>query len=449
MSERWVTAATVAVGLAASVLTVTASPAAGASYPDDLVWLALGDSYSSGEGLRYIDQDANPAGKTCERATGRTSVNNGQGSRAWATVAYDQVRGEMTNSTFQLLACTGATSNEIHAQYRDEWLAGGKPRADLITFSMGGNNLGFADVIQRCIGLAIDNSTGAGVVLNPAIGCDTTETELKAAIDQLVGTSGVGPDGGQTLRDMYREVAENAVNPGGHVVVAGYPNVVEESGRWTMGWLEGNRCSRIRRSDTAMLRSATGYLNQQLANLVAEVNGRYKNVSFHWLDVSQIYENDSGRHGLCTGDPWINGITLGNTGPNSGLSPIRYQRSFHPNQKGHDATGIATANLISNLNWTNLQKSEPAAPPSASDSSSDICSPQRIADDLGFATVESVGPCLNGWAYVDPGGPGDVQFIARLRGARWAIEERMPSLLCAEQAAELGIPQSIIDRVSW
>ena len=347
-----------AAGAVASMSLAAPAPASSATLPDELVWLALGDSYSSGEGLRYVDQDANPSDRSCERATGRTSVNDGQGSRSWAAVAYDEVRGDMTNSTFRLLACTGAVSNEIHEQYEDEWLDGGEPRADLITFSMGGNNLGFADVIQRCIGLSIDNATGAGIVLNPAIGCDTTEVELKAAVDQLVGTSGVGPDGGQTLRDMYREVAEEAINPGGHVIVAGYPNIVEESGRWSLGWLEGNRCSRIRRSDTAMLRSATGYLNQQTANLVAEVDGEYDNVSFHWLDVSRVYENDSGRHGLCTGEPWINGLTVGAAGPNSGLLSIRHQRSFHPNQKGHDATGAAVADLIADFDWNDLQRDE-------------------------------------------------------------------------------------------
>ena len=62
-------------------------------------------------------------------------------------------------------------------------------------------------------------------------------------------------------------------------------------------------------------------------------------VNFHWVDVSKIYENDDSRHGLCTGEPWINGLTLGILGPDSGAVPVRWQRSFHPNQKGHDAVG--------------------------------------------------------------------------------------------------------------
>ena len=328
------------------------------SYPENLVWLGLGDSYSSGEGLRFVDAQANPPGRDCQRATGMTTVNGGQGSRAWAKVAYDTVRGQMTNSTFQLLACTGAISNEIHDQYRTEWgSAHPGVLADLLTLSMGGNNLGFADVIKRCIGIAIDNSTGAGVVLNPAIGCDTTEAEMKGKVDQLVGTSGEAPDGGQTLRDMYIELANNAVNRGGNIIVAGYPNIVEESGRWVLGLFEGNRCHRIRRADAAMLRSVTGYFNQQIALLVQEMNRTIRDVSFTWVDVSKVYETANGsRHGLCTGDPWINGITFGMFGPHDDKNPFRFDRSFHPTQDGHDQTGAEVARVVATLVWSRLDR---------------------------------------------------------------------------------------------
>lgn len=367
------------------------------SYPDKLVWLGLGDSYSSGEGLRFVDANANPPGRDCQRATGTTTVNGGRGSRAWAVVAYDSVRAKMKDSTFKLLACTGAISNEIHAQYRDEWLASHPGvKADLVTLSMGGNNLGFADVIQRCVGLALDNSTGAGIVLNPAIGCDTTEAKLKAKVDQLVGTSGVGPDGGQTLRDMYSELARNAVNHGGHVIVAGYPNIVEESGRWVLGWAEGNRCSRIRRSDATMLRSVTGYLNQQIALLVAQVDRKFNDVSFHWVDVSQVYESDAGgRHGLCAGDPWINGLTFGAWGPHDDRRPLRWERSFHPTQDGHDKTGERVAEILTGLDWSHLDRTvspSPASPASPQPADLNAMTPLPGEEDCGPTGDVGDGP---------------------------------------------------------
>ena len=362
----------VVVALVATASTVTGGTApvraeSRATYPTDLVWLGLGDSYSSGEGLRFIDLQANPpeGGDGCQRATGNTTVNGGRGSRAWAKVAYDLVRGQMTNSTFQLLACTGATTNQIHTQYRDEW-APGHPgvRADLLTFSMGGNNLGFDAILKRCIGVSLDNPTGAGAfILNPAIGCDTTEAELKASIDVLVGTSHVAPDGGQTLRDMYTELANNAVNRGGNIVVAGYPNIVEEPSRWVLGLLEGNRCHRIRRTDATMLRSVVGYLNQQIALLVQEMNHTVRDVGFTWVDVSKVYEQDNGsRHGLCTGDPWLNGVTLGAFGPHDGAVPFRINRSFHPTQDGHDQTGAEVAKVVGTLGWSHLTRTPDPKP---------------------------------------------------------------------------------------
>jgi hypothetical protein len=312
------------------------------------------------------------------------------------------VRGEMSDSTFRLLACTGAITNEIRGQYHGEWLAGGEPKADLVTFSMGGNNIGFADVVFECIGISIEGGVSAAfqgpyaMSLNPAIGCITSETELRRRIDMLVGN---GPDersafdNSQTLPDMYRELAENAVNPGGHVIVLGYPNIVEESGRWTMGWLEGNRCSRIRRSDTAMLRSAAGYLNEQIARAVQQADNAYRGVRFHWLDVSQVYESAGGRHGLCTGDPWINGITLGIAGPHSGNLDGRLMRSFHPNQKGHDATGAAVAAVVSGLDWTELKRDLPPSQPDGPAASEQVPGPVERDDILGAV----LPPATCGW----------------------------------------------------
>lgn len=361
MIRRSAFAFVVAVGLAVAILVAPASrePVQGASYPDDLVWLALGDSYSSGEGLPNNDRQANPSGKDCQRGTGRTGEGGGE-SRAYGVVAYDTVRGDMINSDFRLLACTGDITNDVGERYRNEWLERGGKNADLVTISIGGNNIGFAATIQRCIGFRPDNSTGAGIILNPAIGCDTDIDEQRSNIDQMIGTGTPdeqAPDGGQTLHDMYVEMANTLMNPGGNVVVTGYPNLVEESARWRLGWLEGNRCSRVRRSDTAMLRSAAGYLNEQIALLTQRLNDSEKtnDVTFTFVDTAQVYENDkTGRHGLCTREPWINGVTID---PDRGFEA--FNRSFHPTQSGHDTLGADVAATVAGLEWADLRRPAP------------------------------------------------------------------------------------------
>jgi hypothetical protein len=367
--------AAMTVSLVAAVEAGTPSSTAVASGP--LTWWALGDSYSAGEGLRNNDIAANPPGTVCERATGTSTSSPASG--AYAVVARDLLADqELTFDQFQLKACTGAITNE----WRNQWNETSGTQADLITLSMGGNNIGFADVVMDCVGISVEGGAnfiigsrspaglaGGALVwgLNPSLGCNTSENELRRRIDMLVG-NGPDPrsafDNSQALPDMYREIAEEAVKPGGHVVVLGYPNLVEESGKWTWRLLSGNRCHRVRRADANMIRSVTGYLNQQIALAVQAADGKYHDVRFHWLDVSQIYENDTtGHHGLCTGQPWLNGLVLsGLDGPDAGNIPFRIYRSFHPNQLGHDATGKALAQLIPTLQWPNIAPSETSSP---------------------------------------------------------------------------------------
>lgn len=355
--NRRVLAVVASVVFAAAAIAPAASNASGTerrSDPPGITWWAFGDSYSSGEGLRYNDFEANPPDTNCERATGRSSVK--AVSRAYSVVAKDQLSGI---DDFRVLACTGAITNDWRAQ----WSETGNRRADLVTLSFGGNNVGFSDVVMACVGLSVEggiNAVAGGTLLwglNPALGCEVSREEIDRRVDMLVG-NGPDPheafDSSQTLPDMYAEIAAEAVTPGGHVMVLGYPNIVEESGRWTWRLLSGNRCHRIRRADASMLRGATAYLNQQIGAAVEAANDNPYGVTFHFVDVSQIYEGANGRHGLCTGEPWLNGLTVGVLGPDDGPVPIRAYRSFHPNQLGHNATGDAVAEEIRGLDWSSL-----------------------------------------------------------------------------------------------
>ncbi len=358
MNNRWAVIGALFVG-ALGAGSLQAGSDEGTALPPDLTWLALGDSYSSGEGLPYPDVPANPPGRTCERATGRSTV--GVPSRAYAVVARDDLDLDASDVDFVFVACTG----DISDQWAARWNEGlGSARADLVTMSYGGNNIGFADVVLDCVGISAEGGFNAMLggsvawALNPALGCNTSEDELRRRIDVLTGNAdGALAKGDLDLPRLYEQIATQAVHPGGHVVVTGYPNIVEESGRWTWRLLSGNRCHRIRRADTSMFRSVAGYLNRQIALAVADADGRYNDVRFHWVDTSQVYENDAtGRHGLCTGSPWLNGLTAGTEGAHSGAVWGRIFRSFHPKQEGHDALGHAVADVVRNLDWSDLER---------------------------------------------------------------------------------------------
>ena len=147
-----------------------------------------------------------------------------------------------------------------------------------------------------------------------------------------------------TLPALYDDVAAY-VQPGGHVIVSGYPNLVEEPERWGP-WRQRFlfSCQNISETDARMLESAAGYLDPQIALAVQDADRRWapQGVHFDYIDVAtKVFETDSGRHGLCSEDPWINGLSSGVTDGDR-----RFERSYHPNQQGHDGIGQYLASLI-------------------------------------------------------------------------------------------------------
>lgn len=324
-----------------AVLSVMVSPTASAAQADRS-WLALGDSYSSGEGI-----DGTPAspstylGQECRRATGE-----GTDKTAWAAGAYQDVREDMGFSTMDFVACTGNISDDAATQIREATATGERTSWDVVTFSFGGNNIRFADVIIGCVKPRLGWSNFHG--------CDVTGDQLRKRVDMLVGKTPIDPyeyAGQVTLPALYDQVAEH-VNPGGDVVVVGYPNLIEEPGRW--GWLarKTGLCEGVSADDVPMLRDVDAYLNDQIGKAVAEADARHRaaGVRFHFVDIAKNpYELDGdqrNRHGRCGGDPWLNGLQFDAHQP--GTTWGYKKRSFHPNQTGHTNTGRVIAEYLRN-----------------------------------------------------------------------------------------------------
>jgi hypothetical protein len=229
------------------------------------------------------------------------------------------------------VACTGATTDEIAAQIGEAQARKHRTTWDLVTLSIAGNDIGFADVLKACLDV-----NGWGTFdLTP--GCDASEQDLRSAVDGLRST----------LQRTYDLIASK-VRSGGDVVVLGYPHLVEEEARWDR-WRRGvlANCEGIESYDVGMLRSVTGYLNQQIAAAVDAADERHADdgVRFHFLDISQDpYEfstKATDRHALCSPVPWLNGVS-------SSISSgdFRIGRSFHPMQVGHDNTARVLARFL-------------------------------------------------------------------------------------------------------
>jgi cyclophilin family peptidyl-prolyl cis-trans isomerase len=283
---------------------------------------------------------------------------------------------------FDFVACTGAVTENLFrntaGRNKKEWDGNNNGRFELITFSFGGNNIGFDEIIKECIGLdaaksgaVAGASSGGGVhgTLTSAAaawlvrgGCPA-EAEIRQRIDDL-GRSGNTVEGERLrgYKEFLIDVANRVAMPGGNIVVVGYPELIEEAKFWPSANQALGICQGVRRGDAPVLRGTAGLLNQAIGEAVNQVAAQRPNgVSLTFVDVNtgnnevgfdnpDLFEPSRGkRHNLCAAEPWLNGIT---TGASSG--EFRPERSFHPTQEGHDHQGALVAARIKKLTWSGL-----------------------------------------------------------------------------------------------
>ncbi len=173
-------------------------------------YVALGDSYASGEGSFSYQADQN----ICHRATNGYAVQ---------LAAARHLR-------LQFGACSGAVTRDLFSQnstgnsteaYQERLLG---PWTKLVTISVGGNDLGFGDVMSDCIKAYLSTCQA------------DTQTDFPRVLDQLLSdtpSSAVDyPNSsdhhvivhGQSLRMIYEMVALAA--PNAKIYVLGYPHLV-------------------------------------------------------------------------------------------------------------------------------------------------------------------------------------------------------------------------------
>lgn len=330
-------------------LALPTSPARAAERP--VVSAVFGDSFASGEGLPGVDPDE----AECQRALGRVS-GDGNPSTAWGVSVLDDLSAledlpEAQHESW-FAACTGARSDHFvntpqdttslglyqvdrdKTQYAEAADGTGESSFDVLLASFGGNDLGFDKVIRDCIG--IDEAiTGAKLGLaggwrGAAIGglagklsgrCGPgLDADLRRNIDDVVRNK---------LQPLYEDFAE-VTNDGALIVVTGYPQIFEDP---TTSWLQANaftrRCHGMHFDDADMFRGLTGRFNQAIGAAVKEAAQSHPNRTWVFADVSLPFDG----HGLCSDRdvPWLNGFTTG-----LGGGDFRIQRSYHPNQRGHD-----------------------------------------------------------------------------------------------------------------
>jgi lysophospholipase L1-like esterase len=241
-------------------IALAGAPASAAAVPVDYV--ALGDSYSSGTGAPPY--------------TGGTCLRSSRGyAPLWATAH--------AAASFRFVACGGATTSSMTGQF-----AALDAGTDLVTVTIGGNDVGFADTMVTCV-LGSDASCVSAV--NNGISRGTTV--LPGRLD--------------TAYASIRGRAPNAT-----VVVLGYPRLVEPN---------GSCLSTAKRSA----------LNRGADALHEVIAARAAAAGFRYVDARARFAG----HGACGSAPWINRFSI-----------LQLVESFHPNAAGYSQGYLALLNGV-------------------------------------------------------------------------------------------------------
>jgi len=178
-------------------------------------YVALGDSYSSGEGdPPYETLTAIPGWNVCHRSEAAYS---------------DLLDRELTLGPLGFGACSGAVTDDLfnpntanHEPAQFIYLLPDNTRT--VTLTIGGDDLGFVEVLEHCIeGLRLGDPwpywQGAE--------CSTSQTlrdVLSARLNVLGGTSATSVDGGPLIHPLSEVFAAiHAEAPKARIVVGGYP----------------------------------------------------------------------------------------------------------------------------------------------------------------------------------------------------------------------------------
>lgn len=308
-------------------------------------YVALGDSFSSGEGgseyqggtdvdkesleKRYFEDTGKPPRPLSPRYP-HLAVSTDPYSNMChrSTEAYGQrvARSyDFAADRFTFRACSGAVIDDFstpgaETDPKQPWLGNDAEEAQkeyvdedttLITFSIGGNDAEFARTLAGCI--------GAG--LNPFDTCsaDDEREHTGKLIDD------VGPPLTQLLRDM------RAKAPNARIIVVGYPRFFpNKPDRIFDG-------TQIDKGDQKWINGETRHLNDVMVQAVRDAGGTGK--GFEFVDAYDAFEGceigkkDSCMHNLDNG--FANGKLIDNG-------------SYHPNDKGHERLATMVEDQIEN-----------------------------------------------------------------------------------------------------
>lgn len=260
-------------------------------------YVALGDSYSSGEGIPAAnDPKFIPPSDTngCHRSTQAYPL---QLTPFSAGLRLRAIR-----------ACSGATSLDVVQGRNGEpgQLDSLRPDTDVVTITIGGNDVGFAGFAEICV------TSGCPV------GSNSYNTIMEHINDPIFSTA---------LVNLYRQIREHATKSDAKIYIIGYPTLATSP--YTLN------CSMLDSGSQQAAELVGNNLNSKIYDAVEQVKALFPDYSgFKYVDPTAPGSPFIG-HELCTQVSYFNQLNL-----------LHHEYSFHPNDFGQQAyAGLIYQNM--------------------------------------------------------------------------------------------------------
>jgi len=383
-----------------AILTAEASaPTSGAA---ESVVVALGDSYSSGEGAsRYLDETNVAGGNQCRRA-----------ATAWPVLVAQSLGAHR----LVFRACSGARARNLvgkvddDEQYDGEGIqvdraledlrsADAELKPALVVLSIGGNDSGFRQIGSSCLSLSSCNDDDVS----------------KYFYDNL-------PDVEAALRATYLAIAGKF--PNSPIAVMPYPDAFATD--------DGCVRAPVEAGDIDFVRNFTDTLDDTIEKVAAETGVYYVAPMRSALTDSHLALCDE------SGTPGLNFLDLRGVG---GAARDRFNpgnwihNSLHPNERGHAALAAAFTGWLSSQtrvdDGNELSGLAALMPPAikrkvdkVEEPPTDLPVPTKSSTTLCFEKDGGdCGPQADAWALsrLGPGTFGPILLAAMVAGGSWAL----------------------------
>jgi len=290
---------------------------------DSIFYAALGDSYSSGEGVPPYELDTQTSTNECHRSVNAypAMVTDHNG------LAYSFLATIDPTHRYDFVACSGATSLNVrdggvgqfpigppdHEPQLEQPLAPGDPLlirdiADLVTITIGGNDAHFADMLTQCLVYPDCRTRAVGVDEGGGPIERTWEDWLPEFIDTTLR---------DRLRTVYSQARSGDMSP--TVVVLEYPQIVaggEPCDQLDLGPLAFSA------DEQAFFREMTDLANGVIREIAAAVG------------VHVVFADRFDEHEVCGAkDDWVFGVSVPFL---HGRGHKFYRRTLHPDDTGHE-----------------------------------------------------------------------------------------------------------------